>query len=241
MHANAPFAGRSMPVDEPAAHDASSAPTRRAEGRRANQRRAVDPQRTSTEATAAVARGFAPRRTIVLVGLMGAGKTNIGRRLAVRLNLPFFDSDSEIEAAAGESIEEIFRNRGEEAFRDGERRVICRLLAQPAHVLATGGGAFMDPATRAAIARRGVSVWLRADLDILLARVSRRNNRPLLQQSDPRAVLSALIESRYPVYAEADLIIDSGEGPAEQTASRVIAALAGCAQALATPDPEDAI
>src|SRR5690242_21933149 len=100
---------------------------------------------------------LSPRRTIVLVGLMGAGKTKIGRRLAVRLNLPFFDSDCEIEAAAGETVEEIFRNRGEAVFRDGERRVIARLLAQPAHVLATGGGAFMDPVTRAEIARRGVS------------------------------------------------------------------------------------
>src|SRR6202043_2422791 len=108
--------------------------------------------------------GFAPARSIVLVGLMGAGKTKIGRRLAARLNLPFFDSDSEIETAAGETIEEIFRNRGEAIFRDGERRVIARLLAQPTLVLATGGGAFLDPATRAIIARSGVSVWLRADL-----------------------------------------------------------------------------
>lgn len=191
-------------------------------------------------ASAAPARGFVPQRTIVLVGLMGAGKTKIGRRLASRLNLPFFDSDSEIETAAGESIEEIFRHHGEAAFRDGERRVIARLLAQPTHVLATGGGAFMDAATRAAIARRGVSVWLRADLDVLLTRVSRRSNRPLLQQSDPRGVLAALIERRHPVYAEADLVIDSGEGPAEQTANRVIAALAGCARAMLPPDPEDA-
>src|SRR5580704_13295926 len=105
----------------------------------------------------AAARGFQPARSIVLVGLMGAGKTKIGRRLAVRLNLPFFDSDNEIETAAGETIEEIFQNRGEEVFRDGERRVIARLLSQPIHVLATGGGAFMDPITRALIARRGVA------------------------------------------------------------------------------------
>lgn len=179
-----------------------------------------------------------PCRTIVLVGLMGAGKTKIGRRLAARLNLPFFDSDNEIEAAAGETIEEIFRNRGEAVFRDGERRVIARLLTRPAHVLATGGGAFMDPVTRAAIARRGVAVWLRADLDVLLARVARRSNRPLLQERDPRAVLAELIERRHPVYAEADLVIDSGEGPAEQTVTRVIAALAGCPRALAEPQPE---
>ena len=130
-------------------------------------------------------RRFVPCRTVVLVGLMGAGKTKIGRRLAARLNLPFFDSDCEIEAAAGETIEEIFANRGERVFRDGERRVIARLLAGPVHVLATGGGAFMDPATRAVIAQRGVSVWLRADLDVLMARVARRTDRPLLQAGRP--------------------------------------------------------
>src|SRR5207253_4258050 len=153
----------------------------------------VDLQPRPTLGTAARTQAFAPQRTIVLVGLMGAGKTKIGRRLAARLNLPFFDSDNEIEAAAGERIEEIFRNRGEAAFRDGERRVIARLLGRPLHVLATGGGAFMDPATRDVIARRGVSVWLRADLDVLLARVLRRGNRPLLQARDPRDVLAELI------------------------------------------------
>ena len=198
----------------------------------------MDVQTGQVAGTAGRPRQFEPRRTVVLVGLMGAGKTKIGRRLAARLDLPFFDSDNEIEAAAGETIEEIFRHRGEAAFRDGERRVIARLLARPTHVLATGGGAFMDPETRALIARRGVSVWLRADLDVLFARVSRRNNRPLLQQPDPRAVLAQLIEQRYPVYAEADLVVDSGEGPAAATASRVIAALAGCAQASRPPDPE---
>ena len=111
---------------------------------------------------------FVPSRTIVLVGLMGAGKSKIGHRLAARLNLPFFDSDHEIEIAAGESIEEIFANRGEKVFRDGERRVIARLLDQPVHVLATGGGAFMDETTRRLIERRGVSLWLRADLDVLV-------------------------------------------------------------------------
>ncbi len=191
-------------------------------------------------ATTARGQGFVPRRTIVLVGLMGAGKTKIGRRLAARLGLPFFDSDAEIETAAGETIEEIFRNRGEAVFRDGERRVIARLLQKPPHVLATGGGAFMDPATRAAIARRGISVWLRADLDVLLARVSRRNNRPLLQERDPRAVLAGLIERRHPIYAEADLVVDSGEGALEQTVSRVIAELAACPRALRPPEEENA-
>lgn len=191
-----------------------------------------------TRAQSATAPEFTPARTIVLVGLMGAGKSKIGRRLAVRLGLPFSDSDHEIEAAAGESIEEIFRRHGEAVFRDGERRVIARLLRQPVHVLATGGGAFMDPQTRAVIAQHGVSVWLRAELDVLLARVSRRSNRPLLQQRDPRAVLSELIERRHPVYAEADVTIDSGEGPPDATASRVISALALTPRALASPDPE---
>jgi shikimate kinase len=198
----------------------------------------VDLQTGQTAETTTHTQGFAPRRTIVLVGLMGAGKTKIGRRLAARLNVPFFDSDSEIEAAAGETIEEIFRNRGEATFRDGERRVIARLLARPVHVLATGGGAFMDPATRALIVHRGVSVWLRADLDVLLARVARRNNRPLLQERDARAVLAELIERRHPIYAEADVTIDSGEGPLELTTSRVIAALAGSDPALRPPNTE---
>ncbi len=198
----------------------------------------MDLQTRQTSESAVRIQGFTPRRTIVLVGLMGAGKTKIGRRLSARLNLPFFDSDTEIEAAAGETIEEIFRNRGEAVFRDGERRVIARLLGQPVHVLATGGGAFMDPATRALIIRRGVSVWLRADLDVLLARVARRNNRPLLQRQDPRTVLAELIERRHPIYAEADVTIDSGEGPLELTTTRVIAALAGSEPALRPPESE---
>jgi shikimate kinase len=198
----------------------------------------LDLETSPRTGTAARPQVFSPRRTIVLVGLMGAGKTKIGRRLAARLNLPFFDSDNEIETAAGETIEEIFRKRGEGVFRDGERRVIARLLEQPPHILATGGGAFMDPATRTLIARRGVSIWLRADLDVLVARVSRRNNRPLLQRSDPRSVLAELIERRYPVYAEADIVIDSSDGSAEQTTTRVIAALANCPLVSRSPEPE---
>ena len=180
-------------------------------------------------------RRFAPRRTIVLVGLMGAGKSKVGRRLALRLGLPFSDSDPEIEAAAGETIEEIFANRGEQVFRDGERRVIARLLAQPVQVLATGGGAFMDPMTRSLIGRRGVSLWLRADLDILVARVLRRNDRPLLKRGDPRVILAELIERRHPIYAEADLTVDSGAGSPEVTVNRVIAALAACPLAAIPP------
>jgi shikimate kinase len=180
-------------------------------------------------------RRIVPRRTIVLVGLMGAGKSKVGRRLALRLGLPFSDSDPEIEAAAGETIEEIFANRGEQVFRDGERRVIARLLAQPVHVLATGGGAFMDPMTRSLIARRGVSLWLRADLDTLVARVLRRNDRPLLKRGNPREILAELIERRHPIYAEADLTVDSGAGSPEVTVNRVIAALAACPLAALPP------
>jgi len=180
-------------------------------------------------------RRFAPRRTIVLVGLMGAGKSKVGRRLALRLGLPFSDSDPEIEAAAGETIEEIFANRGEQVFRDGERRVIARLLAQPVQVLATGGGAFMDPMTRSLIGRRGVSLWLRADLDILVARVLRRNDRPLLKRGDPRVILAELMERRHPIYAEADLTVDSGAGSPEVTVNRLIAALASCPLAAIPP------
>jgi shikimate kinase len=187
---------------------------------------------------AAPARRFVPSRTIVLVGLMGAGKSKIGRRLAARLNLPFFDSDHEIEMAADESIEEIFANRGEQVFRDGERRVIARLLDQPVHVLATGGGAFMDEVTRRVIERRGVSVWLRADLDVLVLRVSRRNNRPLLKVGDTRTVLAELIERRYPVYGEANVIVESGEGSPELTVTRAITALAGCPLATTPPQME---
>jgi len=187
---------------------------------------------------AAPARRFVPSRTIVLVGLMGAGKSKIGRRLAARLNLPFFDSDHEIEMAAGESIEEIFANRGERVFRDGERRVIVRLLDQPVHVLATGGGAFMDELTRRAIERRGVSLWLRADLDVLVSRVSRRNNRPLLKVGDTRIVLGELIERRYPVYGEANVIVESGEASPELTVTRAIAALASCPLATTQPQTE---
>lgn len=180
-------------------------------------------------------RRFVPRRTIVLVGLMGAGKSKVGRRLALRLGLPFSDSDPEIEAAAGETIEEIFANRGEQVFRDGERRVIARLLAQPVQVLATGGGAFMDPMTRSLIGRRGVSLWLRADLDTLVARVLRRSDRPLLKRGDPRVILAELMERRHPIYAEADLTVDSGAGSPEVTVNRVIAALAACPLAAIPP------
>jgi shikimate kinase len=172
-----------------------------------------------------------PAKTVALVGLMGAGKTSIGRRLAQRLGLPFVDADAEIEAAAGGTIEDIFQRHGEAFFRDGERRVIARLLEQPRHVLATGGGAFMDPSTRALLKARAITLWLRADLELMLSRVARRNNRPLLKTGDPRAVLERLIAERYPLYAEADVTVDSLDGPPEATLEGVIAALARFAAA----------
>ena len=164
-------------------------------------------------------------RSVVLVGLMGAGKSCIGRRLASRLGVEFHDADAEIEQAAGCSIQDIFEVHGEAAFRDGEKRVIARLLAQPPHVLATGGGAFIDPDTRAIIAERGISIWLRADLGLMLQRTGRRNNRPLLKRGDPRQILQNLIDERYPVYAQADLTVDSVDGPPDLTLARVLAAL----------------
>lgn len=165
-------------------------------------------------------------RPLVLVGLMGAGKSCIGRRLAQRLRLPFVDADREIEQAAGCSIPEIFARHGEQAFRDGERRVILRLLESPPFVLATGGGAFMDPRTRAVIREKAISIWLRADLDLLVRRTGRRGDRPLLQVDDPRAKLAELMTTRYPIYAEADLTVDSQDGPPDATLERVLAALA---------------
>ncbi len=164
-------------------------------------------------------------RVIVLVGLMGAGKSTVGRRLATELGLPFHDADSEIEKAAGCSIADFFDRFGEPAFREGERRVIARLLAAPRHVLATGGGAFMDPATRALIRGAGISVWLRADLDLLMARVSKRPTRPLLKTTDPRATMERLMTERYPVYAEADITIDSSGGPHDTVVQKIMSEL----------------
>jgi len=164
-------------------------------------------------------------RSLVLVGLMGAGKTSIGRRLALRLGLPFRDADTEIEKAAGCSVSEMFARYGEAAFRDGERRVIKRLLAGPPIVLATGGGAYMDPETRAEIAANATSVWLRCSLPTLVRRTAGRSHRPLLATGDPEAVLKTLMDLRHPVYAEADLIIQCGEDSPDMTTARVLEAL----------------
>jgi shikimate kinase len=172
-------------------------------------------------------------RTIALVGLMGAGKTSVGRKLASSLGLPFRDADEEIEKAAGRSITDIFAEYGEAEFRDGERRVIARLLEDPPHVLATGGGAFMNEETRGLIKARAVSVWLKVDLDTLSRRVGRKDTRPLLQGKDARAVLEELAAVRYPVYAEADITIESGDTPHHSTVDSIIKALKERAEAAA--------
>ncbi|HEV2817582.1 MAG TPA: shikimate kinase [Allosphingosinicella sp.] len=164
-------------------------------------------------------------KSIALVGLMGAGKSSVGRRLAKRLGLPFVDADAEIEAAAGLPIAEIFELYGETHFREGERRVLARLLAGPPRVIATGGGAFMDPETRRLILERCIAIWLDAEVEILAERVGRRDHRPLLRGKDPVALLRSLAEIRNPVYAEAHLAI-RGALPHERMVDRIVAALA---------------
>jgi shikimate kinase len=170
---------------------------------------------------------YAPlrRRTIALVGLMGVGKSSVGRRLANALNMPFRDADAEVEAAAGCSVSDIFTDLGETAFRDGERRVIARLLDQEPHVLATGGGAFMNPQTRQLVKDRAISVWLKTDLDVLARRVSRKDTRPLLAGKDPLEVLRAQAEARYPIYGEADVVVETGDAAHHVTVDQVIRAL----------------
>lgn len=164
-------------------------------------------------------------RSIVLIGLMGAGKTAVGKRLAARLDLPFIDADSEIELAAGQTISEIFAEHGEPYFRSGEAKVIARLLRGGPEVLATGGGAYMDARTRANIKAQGISVWLKAELPVLLHRVRRRDHRPLLNAGSPDAVMRELMKKRYPVYAEADITVESRDVPHDVIVSDVVEAL----------------
>jgi shikimate kinase len=164
-------------------------------------------------------------KTLALVGLMGAGKTAIGRRLATRLQLAFIDADHEIEQAAGCTISEYFEHHGEAAFRAGERRVIRRLMDNPTHILATGGGAFIDTDTRQLLRERSITLWLRAELDLLVARTARRNTRPLLREGDPREILQRLMSIRYPIYAEADVIVESEDVSPEETVERVLLSL----------------
>ena len=170
-------------------------------------------------------------RSVVLIGLMGAGKTAVGRRLANRLDLPFIDADTEIELAAGKTVSEIFAEHGEAYFRQGERKVLARLLDSGPQVLATGGGAYMDPETRAKIRERSLSIWLRAELPVLLNRVRRRGHRPLLATGNPETVMRKLMDERYPVYAEADIAVESLDVPHEVVVTAVVNALAaklGC-------------
>lgn len=179
------------------------------------------------EQAAAVRRGLGDK-SLVLIGLMGAGKSAIGRRLATRLELPFVDADTEIEAAAGQSIKDIFAVHGESYFREGERKVIHRLLHDGPQVLATGGGAYMDAKTRATVGERGISIWLEAQLDVLLERVRRRSNRPLLRGQDPEEVMRRLMEERYPVYAQADITVHSRDVPHQVIVGEILAALINC-------------
>jgi len=168
------------------------------------------------------------RRSVVLIGMMGVGKSSIGRRLATRLSIPFVDADSEIEKAAGMSIADIFSRHGEADFRSGEARVIARLLEGGPQVLATGGGAFMNEGTRAAIKAKGVSIWLSATYEVLLRRISKRKNeRPMLQTDDPSETLRQLLIAREPVYAQADLTVQSREGPHDAIVAEIMQALSG--------------
>lgn len=164
-------------------------------------------------------------KSIVLIGLMGAGKTSVGRRLGTQLEMPFVDVDEEVVVAAGCSVDDIFELYGEASFREVEKKVIARLLGNGRQVLATGGGAFMAPATRALIKDKGISVWLRADIETLFKRTRRRGGRPLLAGDDPRATLEKLIEIRYPVYAESDIVIDSNDETPAVTTNRVAEAV----------------
>ena len=184
---------------------------------------AVDQVATRTEATLVAALG---RRSVVLIGMMGAGKSSIGRRVALRLDIPFVDADAEIEKAAMMSIPDIFASRGEAEFRAGEARVIARLLEAGPQVLATGGGAFMNAKTRAAIGAKGVSIWLKAEFDVLMKRIKRRHDRPLLKTEDPGATLRKLMEERYPIYALADVTVQSREITHDKIVDEIVNALA---------------
>jgi len=188
----------------------------------------------------AAIRSALERRSIVLVGMMGVGKSSIGRRLAARLGIPFVDADTEIEKAAGMSIPDIFARHGEADFRSGEARVIARLLETGPQVLATGGGAFMNAATRTAIETKGISIWLSADFDVLIRRISkRRNERPMLQTDDPAATLRQLLKLREPIYALADLTVQSRETPHEAIVSEIVTALAAFLNVPASPERKD--
>lgn len=181
------------------------------------------------------------RRSIVLIGMMGAGKSSIGRRLAARLGIPFSDADAEIEEAAGMSVADIFEAHGESSFRSGEARVIARLLEHGPQVLATGGGAFINPQTRARIHEKGISVWLKAEIDVLSRRLRRRNDRPLLKTADPTLTLTSLLAARNPIYGEANLVVMSRDVPHEVIVEEIVTALRHELNIADAPCPKDPI
>jgi shikimate kinase len=181
---------------------------------------------TTAKRLAREVRGTLGKRSIVLVGMMGSGKSSIGRRLAAVLELPFSDADTAIEQAAGMTVENIFATHGEPYFRDGEERVIKRLLQTGPQVVATGGGAVLSAKTRAEFAKNGISIWLKAPVELLLQRVSRRDNRPLLKTADPRPVLTRLLSEREAYYAEANLVFESRDGPHEAAVEEILSLLA---------------
>jgi shikimate kinase/3-dehydroquinate synthase len=183
------------------------------------------------------------KRSIVLVGLMGCGKSSIGKRLAIKLGLPFIDADDEIERAAAKTINDIFTDHGETHFRDGERKVIARLLGNGPQVLATGGGAFIHPETRQRIREKGISIWLRADLPVLMRRVMKRDTRPLLRDGNPEATMRKLIEARYPIYAEADMTVESRDEPHDLAVTEILHRLAtgSAATIIQTPSPSRSV
>ncbi|MEM9706301.1 MAG: shikimate kinase [Pseudomonadota bacterium] len=174
-------------------------------------------------------------RPVVLVGMMGVGKTTIGRRLARKLRLPFFDADAEIERAAGMTVAELFERHGEESFRSGEAQVILRLVTGPPCVLATGGGALTTPSTRTVLKENALTVWLKADVETLVRRATKRNNRPLLMQGDPEEIITRLLSEREQHYGEADVIVRSRRGPHSRTVAAIIEALEGVAES--EPEP----
>jgi shikimate kinase len=184
-------------------------------------------QNDANGALAAAIQAVLDHRSVVLIGMMGVGKSSIGRRLAARLAIPFVDADTEIEKAADMSISDIFARNGEAYFRSGEARVIARLLESGPQVLATGGGAFMNEGTRAAVRAKGVSIWLSAAYEVLLRRISKRKNeRPMLHTDNPDETLRHLLEVREPTYALADLTVQSREGPHDAIVAEIVTALA---------------
>jgi shikimate kinase len=186
------------------------------------------PQNPATGAKAAAIRNAIGNKNVVLVGMMGAGKSSIGKRLAAELDIPFVDADSEIEAAANMTIPEIFETYGEDYFRDGERKVIARLLRDGPRIIATGGGAVADPETRRRIGRKSIAIWLKADVEILLERVKRRSNRPLLKADNPERVLRRLATEREPYYSCADITVRSHNAPHQYVVSEILSRLETC-------------